>query len=85
VAVHRTAEAIEVDRGYQKTHGITNVWGARAARVSDFVLAKLVAFFADFYKLKSESGRKRFSRQLLSQVQTCRRIINSSGERKIGI
>jgi hypothetical protein len=47
VAVHRIAEAIEVDRGYQKTDRITDVRGA-CARVSDFVLAKLVGFFARF-------------------------------------
>ena len=48
MAVRRTAEVIEVDCGYQKTDRITNVRGARAARVSDFVLAKLVGFFAGF-------------------------------------
>jgi len=83
VAVHQTAEAIEVDRGYQTTDRITNVRGACAARVSDFVLAKLVGFFARFYQPRSETGRNRFSRQLLSQVQTCRRTINLVGGTKI--
>src|SRR5207244_8117224 len=40
-------------------------------------------FLQDFYKLKSESGRERFSRQFLSLIQTCRRTINCRGK-KIG-
>ena len=33
MAVHRTAEAIEVNRCCEKIDAITNVWGARAALV----------------------------------------------------
>jgi len=44
-----------------------------------FVLAKLARFWQDLQKPRFESGRERFSRQLLSLFQTGSSRINQSG------
>src|SRR6266550_2136340 len=51
---------------------------ARSSRVI-FVLAKLARFWQDLQKPRFESGRERFSRQLLSLFQTGSSRINQSG------
>ena len=46
------------------------------------VLTSWRNFLQDFETPRSESGRERFSRQLLSLFQTCSRTINQSGAQK---
>src|SRR5262249_24173075 len=43
---------------------------------------RLRQFWQKLWKPRSESGRRRFSRQLVSLVQTFSRTINPSGEQK---
>src|SRR6266568_1233337 len=58
---------------------VSRMFGSASSSRVIFVLAKLARFWQDLQKPRFESGRERFSRQLLSLFQTGSSRINQSG------